>query len=83
VVAAVQRAKDPVVLVRARGLNQEPLVVGIPLLLVVVGELLMQIPTKGMIAGEEGMVGGEVNLVLVGPRPLLEDFHNVVAVLLR
>lgn len=82
-VAAVQRAKDPVVLVRARGLNQEPLVVGIPLLLVVVGELLMQIPTKGMIAGEEGMVGGEVNLVLVGPRPLLEDFHNVVAVLLR
>lgn len=34
-------------------------------------------------AGEEGVVGGEVDLVLVRPRLPLEDFHNVVAVLLR
>jgi hypothetical protein len=75
-VAVVQRAKDMVVvLVGVGGLDQEPLVVGIPPLVVVVGELLMQIPTEGMMAG--------VDLVLVGPRPPLEDFHNVVAVLLR
>lgn len=70
-------------LVGVGGLNQEPLVVGILLLVVVVRELLMQILTKQIIAREEGVVGREVDLVLVGLQPLLEDFHNVVAKLLR
>lgn len=83
-VAVVQRARDlVVVLVGVGGLNQGPLVVEIPPLMVVVGELLKQIPTERMMAGEEGVVGGEVDLVLVGPRPPLEDFRNVVAALLR
>jgi hypothetical protein len=52
--------------------------------LVEVGELLVQIPTKGMIAGEEGeesMEGGQEDLVAVGPLP--RDIHVPVAMLLR
>ena len=80
-VVVVQGKYLAVVLVGVGGLHQEPLVVGIPPL--VVGELLMQILTEGMMARKEGVVGGEVDLVLVGLRPPLEDFHNTVAALLR
>jgi hypothetical protein len=68
---------------RGQGPKPRALVVGVSPLVVMVRKLLIQIPTEEMIAGEEGVVGGEVDLVLVGPRPPLEDFHNIMAVLLR
>lgn len=68
----MQRAKDPVVvLAGVGGLNQELLFVGIP--------LLVKIPTKGMMAGEDGMEGKDVDLVQVDPR---DDLHNAVVVVL-
>ena len=73
----LQRAKDlGVVLGGVGGLNQEPLVV---MVVVVVGELLMRIPTMAGegeegVEGVEGVEGGEVDLALGNPRSPLEDF---------
>lgn len=84
----VQRTADlVVVLVVVNGLNQEPLVVGIPPLVVVIavvfGGLLMQTLTEEAMMGGEDVVGGGVGFVVAGLRPRLKDLHILMALLLR
>jgi hypothetical protein len=84
VVVVVQRVADlVVVLVRVKGLHQETLAVGILPLVVVIGNLLMQIQTDGVMAGEEDVVGGGVDLVVAGLQPPLKDLRAKMALLPR